>query len=68
MGICVKNRLSGGIISGKFSTPGPNVNARVQINHPRGGGNVEKGSHSPSLVKGESLSKQLVSNSKKGWR
>ena len=29
--------------------------------------NVEKESHSPSLVEGESISKQLVSSSKKGW-
>ena len=62
MGIWVKNRLSGGTIS----TPGSNVNSRVKINQPRGRGNAEKGGHSPSSLKGESISKQLVFISKKG--
>ena len=66
IGIWVENILSGGTISRKNSTPGSNVSARVRINQPRGRGNVEKGGHSPSSLKGESISKQLVSNSKKG--
>ena len=67
MGIWVKNRRSGGTISRKSSTPDSNVNARVRINQPRGRGNVEKRGHSPSSLKGESISKQLVSSSKTGW-
>ena len=43
--------LSGGTISRKSSTPSSSVNARVQINHPRVRGNVEKGGHSPSSLK-----------------
>ena len=68
MDIWVKNRLSGGTTSRKSSTPGSNVNARVQINQERGRGNVDKGGHSPSSAKGDSISKQLVSSFKKGWR
>ena len=67
MSIWFENRLSGGTISRKSSTPDSNVSARVRINHPGGTGNVEKGGHSPSSPKGESISKQLVSSSKKGW-
>ena len=67
MSIWVKNKLSGGTISRKISTPGSNVNARVRVNQPRGRGNVDKGGHSPSSPKGESISKQLLSSSKKGW-
>ena len=33
---------------GPFQETVPNVNARVQINQPRGRGNVGKGGHSPS--------------------
>ena len=53
MGIWAKNRLSGGTISSKSSTLDSNVNARVQINQPRGRGNVYKGGHSPSSPKTE---------------
>ena len=67
MGIWLKNRLSGVTISRKSSTPGSSVNARVRINQVRGRGNVEKGGHSPSSLKGQSFSKHLVSSSKKGW-
>ena len=67
MGIWVKNKLSGGTISRKSSTSGSNVNVRVRINQPRGRANVEKGGYSLSSLKGESISKQLVSSSKKGW-
>ena len=67
MGIWVKNRFSGGTISRKCSTPGSNVSTRVRINQPRGRDNVEKGGHSSSSLKGESISKQLVSSSTKGW-
>ena len=63
----VKKRLSGGTISRKSSTPASNVNARVQINQPRGRNNVEKEGRSSSSLKGQSVSKQLVSSSKKGW-
>ena len=53
MDIWVKNRLSGGTISRKSSTPGSNVNARVPIKQPRGSGNVEKERHSPNSLKGQ---------------
>ena len=62
-----KNRLSGRTISRKSSKPGSNVNAGVRIYQPRGRGNLEKESYSPSSLEGESISKHLASSSKKGW-
>ena len=56
MGFWVENWLLGGTFTRKSYTPGSNVNARVRINQPRGRGNVDKGEHSPSSLKGESIS------------
>ena len=59
----VRNILPGGTTLRESSTPGSNVNASV--NRPSSRTNVEKGGHLPSSPKRESISKQLVSSSRK---